>query len=54
MGNSMGAGGVMDIVLFVISILGIVLCVMWIFLPWILVAKMDRMIELLEGMSGRK
>jgi hypothetical protein len=54
MATGFGTGGLMDIILLVISILGLILCVMWIFLPWILVSKMDRMIELLEGIAGKK
>ncbi len=35
-------------------IIGIILGVMWLFLPWIIVAKLDRIIEELRKLNSRK
>ncbi|MFB3918920.1 hypothetical protein [Candidatus Velamenicoccus archaeovorus] len=35
-------------------VLGVALGIAWLFLPWFLMSKMDRMIELLEKMAQEK
>jgi hypothetical protein len=35
-------------------VLGVALGIAWLFLPWFLISKMDRMIELLEKIAREK
>ena len=53
MGPNISPWMLSDVIVLIIAILGMILCVMWIFLPWILISKMDRMIELLERLAGK-
>lgn len=38
----------------VFLVLGVALGIAWLFLPWFLMSKMDRMIELLEKIAQEK
>lgn len=40
-----------SIFLTIFLVLGVALGIAWLFLPWFVMAKMDRMIELLEKMA---
>ena len=42
-----------DIVIITAWIVGIILGVMWLFLPWIMIAKVDEVIEELRKINGQ-
>ena len=42
-----------EIIIMVAWILGIVLGVMWLFLPWIIISKIDEVIEELRKLNAR-
>lgn len=50
-----GNGTLAGVLILAAGIIAVILGVMWMFLPWLLMAKMDRMIELLEELvKGKK
>ena len=55
MGCGFGSTGALAyIIILLTSILGLILCITWIFLPWILMSKMDKVIELLKELTQKK
>ncbi len=43
-----------DIIMMIAWIVGIVLGVMWLFLPWIMISKIDEVIEELRKLNGSR
>lgn len=43
----------MEIIMFFAWFLGVALAIMWMFLPWIIVSKLDQVIEQLKKINGK-
>ena len=54
MDYGMGAGTLGAVLIMVVGVIAVLLGIMWMFLPWLLMAKMDRMIELLEALAKKE
>jgi len=53
MGCEMMGMGLAGLLVFIAWIVGLALAITWLFLPWMLMGKMDRMIELLETLAKK-
>jgi hypothetical protein len=50
MDYGMGGMTLAGIFMVTMGVIAVILGIMWMFLPWILISKMDRMVELLEAL----
>ena len=43
----------MELVMLISWIVGLILAVMWLFLPWIILAKLDEIVKELKRLNGK-